>query len=108
MALAPWTGTATLRIDLEGHGREAIFEDVDLSRTVGWFTSIFPVVLDLAAGDDPRSMLLSVKAELRRLPNRGMGYGLLRYLSEESDVVEKLRSLPPAEISFNYLGQFDQ
>jgi non-ribosomal peptide synthase protein (TIGR01720 family) len=102
-----WSGTRCLLVNLEGHGREEILEGVDLSRTVGWFTTMFPVVLELQA-DAPGEALKSVKEQLRRIPNRGIGYGLLRYLKGDAAITEKLRSLPQAEVSFNYLGQFDQ
>jgi non-ribosomal peptide synthase protein (TIGR01720 family) len=82
--------------------------EVDLSRTVGWFTTIFPVYLDLRAADRPGEVLKSIKEQLRQIPNQGIGYGLLRYLSEDSAIVSQLRARPQAEISFNYLGQFDQ
>ena len=104
--LAPWAGVSSLTVDLEGHGREAIFEDVDVSRTVGWFTSIYPVTLE--ADDSTRECLQSVKEQLRRVPNNGIGYGLLRYLSEDKEVAARLGALPSAEVTFNYLGQFDE
>ena len=103
--LGYWTGAQTVRIDLEGHGREPLFEDVDLTRTVGWFTSMFPVRLELTT-DDVGEALKSVKEQLRRIPHRGLTYGLLRYLSDDVNVGEQLRALPRADISFNYLGQF--
>ncbi len=101
-----WTGSYSLLIDLEGHGREDLFEDVDLSRTVGWFTSIFPILLKLEDQDNAGEALKSVKEQLRRIPNRGIGYGIWRYLSEYDR--NQLQTLPQAEVSFNYLGQFDQ
>ncbi|MEH2147960.1 amino acid adenylation domain-containing protein [Nostoc sp.] len=101
-----WTGSHSLLIDLEGHGREDLFEDVDLSRTVGWFTSIFPVLLKLEDRNDPGEVIKSVKEQLRRIPNRGIDYGIWRYLS--SDESDRLKAFPQAELSFNYLGQFDQ
>jgi non-ribosomal peptide synthase protein (TIGR01720 family) len=107
-ALAPWTGGRSLRVDLEGHGREALFDEVDLSRTVGWFTSIFPVLLDLEGAASPGDALQAIKEQLRAIPNRGIGYGVLRYLRGDPVVAEQLRALPQAEVSFNYLGQFDQ
>ncbi len=107
-ACADWTGERCLLVDLEGHGREAIFEDVDLSRTVGWFTTIYPVLLELGEAWHVRDVLRSIKEQLRRIPNRGIGYGLLRYLGGEAQVAEKLQGLPRAEVSFNYLGQLDQ
>ena len=107
-AFARWTGVYALLVDLEGHGREEIFEDIDLSRTVGWFTTIFPVLLKLEKTDNLGEVLKSVKEQLRFIPNRGIGYGLLHYLDGDKTVVERLRTLPKAEVSFNYLGQFDQ
>lgn len=103
-----WTRSGVLLIDLEGHGREPLFEDVDLSRTVGWFTAIFPVILSLKNFSQPGDALLSVKEQLRRVPNRGIGYGLLRYLNTDTEIVGKLRALSHAELSFNYLGRLDQ
>ena len=103
-----WTDSYSLLIDLEGHGREDLFEDVDLSRTVGWFTSIFPVLLKLEEQDDPGEILKSVKEQLRRIPNRGIGYGIWRYLSIHESDRNQLQAFPKAEVSFNYLGQFDQ
>ena len=103
-----WTGNPTLLINLEGHGREPIFKDVDLLRTVGWFTTIFPVPLRLEGLSEPGEMLKSIKEQLRRIPSRGIGHGLLRYLQTDPEITSQLKSLPEAEISFNYLGQFDQ
>jgi non-ribosomal peptide synthase protein (TIGR01720 family) len=107
LAFARWTKVCSLLVDLEGHGREPIFEDIDLSRTVGWFTTIYPVLLDLGENVHPGNALKSVKEQLRRIPNRGIGYGLLRYLGRDKSIAEKLRKLPQPEVSFNYLGQFD-
>lgn len=102
------TGESSLLIDLEGHGREDLFEDVDLSRTVGWFTTLFPVGLQLQQIEQPGEALKSIKEQLRRIPNRGIGYGVLRYLNQNTTIHEKLKLLPAAQVSFNYLGQFDQ
>lgn len=99
-----WTGEQSLLVDLEGHGREAIANNIDLSRTVGWFTSIFPVLLTLEENLEPGEALKVVKEQLRSIPNRGIGYGVLRYLSKDA----QLQTLPQAEVRFNYLGQFDQ
>ncbi|MFN6563901.1 MAG: amino acid adenylation domain-containing protein [Nostoc sp. ChiSLP01] len=105
---AQWTGYDSLLIELEGHGREDLFEDVDLSRTVGWFTSLFPVCLQLEGLHHPGEALKSIKEQLRRIPNRGIGYGILRYLSMDATISKQLELLPEAQMSFNYLGQFDQ
>ncbi|MBV9385322.1 MAG: amino acid adenylation domain-containing protein, partial [Chroococcidiopsidaceae cyanobacterium CP_BM_ER_R8_30] len=102
-----WTGERGILFDLEGHGREELFEDVDLSRTVGWFTSIFPVWLELGEASHPGEALKSVKEQLRHIPHRGIGYGILRYLSQDAAVRWQLQTFPQAEVIFNYLGQFD-
>ncbi|MEH2159809.1 MAG: amino acid adenylation domain-containing protein [Nostoc sp.] len=107
-SFAGWTGYDSLLIELEGHGREDLFEDVDLSRTVGWFTSLFPVCLKLGGLHHPGEALKSVKEQLRRIPNRGIDYGILRYLSMDATINKQLELLPQAQVSFNYLGQFDQ
>ncbi len=107
-SFAHWTGKSSLLIDLEGHGREDLFEDVDLSRTVGWFTTLFPVGLQLENIDSPGDALKAVKEQLRRIPNRGIGYGVLRYLQSDRTIRGQLEQLPPAQMSFNYLGQFDR
>lgn len=88
------------QITLEGHGREPLFE-MDISRTVGWFTSVFPVVLDYAA--EPGEHLQATKESLRRIPHKGMDYLLVHYLSDQA-FTQAARD----DISFNYLGQFDQ
>jgi amino acid adenylation domain-containing protein/non-ribosomal peptide synthase protein (TIGR01720 family) len=106
--LAEWTASCSLLVDLEGHGREAITDDINLSRTVGWFTTIFPVLLTLEGISQPGEALKAIKEQLHSVPNRGIGYGVLRYLSEDSSVTMQLQNLPQAEVRFNYLGQFDQ
>lgn len=104
-AVTAWTGSRSLLLDLEGHGREDILEGVDLSRTVGWFTTIFPVVLHGGDSQNPLDALRSVKEHLRAIPNNGIGYGLLKYLTNDAD---ELRALPQADLRFNYLGQVDR
>jgi amino acid adenylation domain-containing protein/non-ribosomal peptide synthase protein (TIGR01720 family) len=103
-----WTGSNSLLIELEGHGREDILANVDLSRTVGWFTTIFPVLLDLCNNSHPGETLKTIKEQLRRIPLRGINYGVLRYLSNDTSIRDKLENLPPAAVRFNYLGQLDQ
>jgi amino acid adenylation domain-containing protein/non-ribosomal peptide synthase protein (TIGR01720 family) len=103
-----WTGTSSLLVDLEGHGREELFADIDVSRTVGWFTSLFPVFLHLSDIVTPVETLKTVKEQLRSIPLHGIGYGIFRYLSNDCSVSERLRTLPQAQVVFNYLGQFDQ
>lgn len=113
-----WTGENTLLVELEGHGREALFDDIDVSRTIGWFTTHFPVLLDLSPETDTSVengnksqaigwVIKSLKEQLRRIPHRGIGYGLLRYLSNNPEITQQLQAFPEAEVSFNYLGRFD-
>ncbi|QQE72803.1 amino acid adenylation domain-containing protein [Brevibacillus composti] len=106
-SFARWTGSDELLIDLEGHGRDPFAEDLDLSRTVGWFTSLYPLHVKASAAHGPGLLLKAVKEQMRGVPNNGMRYGLLRYLSGD-DAGQALRKLPRAEISFNYLGQYDE
>ncbi len=103
-AFSQWTGVNSLLIDLEGHGREDIIPNIDLSRTIGWFTTIFPVYLHLEANSAPEAALKTIKEQLRSIPHRGINYGVLRYLRRD----EALQVMPQAEVKFNYLGQFDQ
>jgi amino acid adenylation domain-containing protein/non-ribosomal peptide synthase protein (TIGR01720 family) len=105
--LRHWLGGGAILLDVEGHGREEIFDGTDLSRTVGWFTTIFPLLLDLDSAEAPGEALKAVKEQVRRVPGRGLGYGLLRYLGIPQ-TASRLRSLPPAEVLFNYLGQLDR
>ncbi|MBW4617798.1 MAG: amino acid adenylation domain-containing protein [Cyanosarcina radialis HA8281-LM2] len=127
-AFAEWTGEPALLLDLEGHGREEIFPDVDVSRTVGWFTTVFPVFLDLGEIEitAARKALQTIKEQLRGIPNRGFNYGVLRYLSQNlaneyllrrrcanaatqtKSACADFKNENKATVSFNYLGQFDQ
>ncbi len=104
--LARWTGSPRTLVDLEGHGREELFEDIDLTRTVGWFTSIYPVALTVDPAADWATTLKSVKEQLRAVPGRGLGYGALRHLAgPDAPLGQPGRAVP--QISFNYLGRFD-
>ncbi len=103
-----WTGAQHLIVDVEGHGREALSEEVLLTRTVGWFTSIYPLLLEVEAGSDHGERLKSIKEQVRRVKNGGIGYGVLRYLSADEAVHWQLREHPNAEISFNYMGRHDE
>ena len=108
-----WTNSKAMRLTLEGHGREDLFDDVDLSRTVGWFTSGFPVLLQSLDNDDSNptnlaSVVRDVKDTLRSIPRHGVGFGILRYLHPEATVRNTLASSGHAEVSFNYLGQFKE
>jgi amino acid adenylation domain-containing protein/non-ribosomal peptide synthase protein (TIGR01720 family) len=112
-ALARWTGGERVAVELEGHGREDILDTVDLSRTVGWFTTLYPVLLEVpdAAPDGPgtgwRHLVRSVRRQLRAIPGGGLGYGALRTFGTPG-IREKLaRRGPGPQVVFNYLGQWD-
>jgi len=107
-SLGSWIGGESLLVDLEGHGREDIGDNSDTSRTVGWFTTIFPVRLDLRQTVSMEAALGHVKEQLRQIPHRGLGYGALRYLCNDVAVRDALHAHPQAAVAFNYLGQFDQ
>jgi len=119
LALTKWrarrgTEFAEVLIKLEGHGREEdMVPGADLSRTVGWFTSAFPVRLDLngidvrdafAGGPAMGSAVKAVKEQLLAIPDKGMGFGLLRYLNGETGKILESAASPP-QVSFNYLGR---
>ncbi|MFD4917050.1 condensation domain-containing protein [Streptomyces virginiae] len=100
-------------VDVEGHGREDVVDGTDLSRTVGWFTTVFPVRLALgrpdldearAGGPAVGAALRLVKEELRAVPDKGIGFGLLRHLNSRTGPDLAARGIP--EIGFNYLGRF--
>ncbi|WP_096144848.1 non-ribosomal peptide synthetase, partial [Pseudomonas fluorescens] len=103
--ISRWSEQSAALIQLEGHGREDLFDDIDLSRTVGWFTSLYPVRLH-AEGELPEA-IKAVKEQLRAVPDKGLGYGLLRYLGAPH-AQESLANLTAPRITFNYLGQFDR
>ena len=91
-------------MQLEGHGREDLFDSIDLTRTVGWFTSMFPVKLTPQAS--LADSIKFIKEQLRAVPNKGIGFGALRYLGE-AQAQQTLAALAVPRITFNYLGQFD-
>ncbi|MBU2713549.1 non-ribosomal peptide synthetase, partial [Zooshikella harenae] len=102
LTVTEWQNSQAIRIELEGHGREAINDEFDLNETVGWFTTIFPVVLQRTEGEID-AQIKAVKEYLRAIPNKGLGYGVLRQLSRDND----LNTTEAVDIVFNYLGQFD-
>lgn len=104
-ALASWTGNRLVQVDLEGHGREEIGAEVDLSRTVGWFTSFYPLLLDIRSATTMEETLRLIKEHIRQVPNRGIGYLVLRYLTSDMAVRTQLEEMPEVEVAFNYMGQ---
>ncbi|MDM5265145.1 non-ribosomal peptide synthetase [Bacillus wiedmannii] len=105
LTVKEWAKTDCVAIDLEGHGRETIDNRVDLSRTIGWFTSEFPVIFEINNNELPHAIKM-VKETLRKIPNKGIGHGIIKYLTDRKkhNIDFKLRP----EIIFNYLGQFEQ
>ncbi|MEM9821238.1 MAG: amino acid adenylation domain-containing protein, partial [Bacteroidota bacterium] len=101
-----WAGRKNLVIGLEGHGREDLFKALDLSSTVGWFTNLYPVALETTSSMDASSLIKNVKEQLRTVPGKGMGYGLLKYLNQDEAVRARL-SNTQWDVVFNYLGQID-
>jgi iturin family lipopeptide synthetase B len=98
-----WTGDDRCGLTVEGHGREALDGDIDTTRTIGWFTSIFPVTIPLPRNSSEGAAIEVVKDALRAIPRKGAGYTVLRYLGGEA--VGRLSPLP--SLAFNYLGRFD-
>jgi amino acid adenylation domain-containing protein/FkbM family methyltransferase/non-ribosomal peptide synthase protein (TIGR01720 family) len=103
-ALYQWAGQHSFLLDVVGHGREALFDDVDLSHSVGWFATIYPVLLDCGREADWRQELDLIKGQLEEVPNNGVHYGLLRYLSDDTRIGDELRALPQADAVLNYVG----
>ncbi len=106
LLLSSWTGREAVAFRLEGHGREPSVSDMNLTRTIGWFTSMFPVCIRLSAGASLGETIKSVKEQLRGIPDRGISYGVLRYCHPDEAVRTALTASEPQAL-FNYLGQFD-
>ncbi|MDQ4125290.1 MAG: amino acid adenylation domain-containing protein, partial [Actinomycetota bacterium] len=104
LAVQEWKGSPGLLVNLEGHGRNEAFEGANLFATVGWFTSVYPFFNELDPGDLVRASLERTKAGLAAIPNKGFGYGALRYLTPEG---RRLGDAPQPEIVFNYFGRID-
>lgn len=102
-ALGRFTASDEVLVELEGHGREALFDDIDLSRTIGWFTSHFPVRLQVQ--EQREATLKGVQDTLRQIPSKGVGFGILQYLAC-AEWRSLITALPRPRVTFNYLGQF--
>ncbi|MCK4760832.1 MAG: amino acid adenylation domain-containing protein [Candidatus Aminicenantes bacterium] len=105
MALEEWAGIDKIAVNLEGHGREPIVEELDISRTIGWFTSLYPVLLDMSRSKELSYRIKYIKETLHRVPARGTGYGILKYLTQADERPGLSFQLEPG-ICFNYLGRF--
>ncbi|HEU4457453.1 MAG TPA: amino acid adenylation domain-containing protein [Longimicrobium sp.] len=107
-AAAAWTGSGRLLVDVEGHGREeAGAGGADLSRTVGWFTTLHPLLVDVGGAAGADGALKAVKEQARAVPNRGIGHGALRWLHPDPAVRSALAAMPAAGVRFEYLGRLD-
>lgn len=101
-ALNDWTGSSSLLIDLEGDGRAVPLGALDLSRTVGWCATRFPLRVELPGDANAGARIKAVKEQLRRIPQQGLGYGVLRYLGTDPVVAAALEAQSQAELSFRY------
>ncbi|MCW3115037.1 MAG: amino acid adenylation protein, partial [Segetibacter sp.] len=101
--LCEWSETDLVVIGHEGHGREDIVEGIDTSRTVGWFTNLYPVFLQAGESQDSDELIKTVKEQLRQIPDKGLGYGVLKYINKEED----LQNTKCWDVVFNYFGQLD-
>jgi non-ribosomal peptide synthase protein (TIGR01720 family) len=104
--IADWSGAGRVRVGLERHGREPLVPAADLSRTIGWMTAYFPVVLEAPGEADAGGVLRATKETLRAIPHRGAGYGVLRYLRDDAGS-RALAALPAPELIFNHAGRID-
>jgi amino acid adenylation domain-containing protein/non-ribosomal peptide synthase protein (TIGR01720 family) len=103
-----WTGKDVLAINLEAHGRESVVKNVNLTRSVGWFTALYPVILSLPGDIDPGTAIKLIKEQLRSIPHHGLGYGILRYLRPVTSPANLLKREATPSVSFNYLGQLPE
>ncbi|HLL48939.1 MAG TPA: condensation domain-containing protein, partial [Longimicrobiaceae bacterium] len=106
--LGRWAGGGRVWVELEGHGREEVVEGVELSRSVGWFSTQTPVLLDVSGAAGEGESLRAVKEQVRGVPGRGIGYGALRWPAGGEGAGGALAEVPRAEVLFNYLGQLDR
>jgi non-ribosomal peptide synthase protein (TIGR01720 family) len=105
-AWSRWSGSPLLQVDVEGHGRDLLSGALDVSRTVGWFTTVFPLALDLRS-DSVHDAAAAARDALESLPMRGGSHGLLRYLHPDAAVRDGLAARRYSELLFNYLGTSD-
>jgi amino acid adenylation domain-containing protein/non-ribosomal peptide synthase protein (TIGR01720 family) len=106
-AFARWTGSGSLLLRQTLHGRDPVFDDVDLSRTVGWISTTAPVLLELDGTEPPAEALASIAAQIERVPLRGLGYGLLRYMTGDPGIAGRMAAVAATPAAtFNFLGRF--
>jgi non-ribosomal peptide synthase protein (TIGR01720 family) len=105
-AWGDWAGTSRLCFDLEGHGRDSLADELDLSSSIGWFTTVFPVALELDAAE-PEAAMRSVRRQLEATESRGASHGIVRYLGESKETAKALAEAGRPELLFNFLGRTD-
>ncbi|HVI46517.1 MAG TPA: amino acid adenylation domain-containing protein, partial [Chitinophaga sp.] len=103
IVISDYNDHSAVSVGLEGHGRESINSDVDISRTAGWFTSLYPVLFQVKDKNNIAQVIKHVKEQLRKVPGGGLGFGVLKYL----DKAVTLQVEDPWDIVFNYLGRLD-
>jgi len=106
ITLCKWNSADKIVISMEGHGRESISEGIDTSRTIGWFTSLYPVLLEISPDRNLSDLIKGVKEQLRRIPDKGLGYGVLKYINKDEKFADSNKD--SWNIVFNYLGQLDK
>jgi len=107
IAISEMTQHRAVLLEMEGHGREDLFENADVSRTIGWFLASYPVVLAVPGNVDTKQKAMNIAQQLRAVPNNGIGFGILRYLSDDEQVKKQLEKIALPEVTVNYQGQFD-
>jgi len=107
IAFQRWSNLQQLVLDIESHGRESLDPEHDFSRSLGWFTSLYPVRLDFPTTNEPNQWIKQIKESLRAVPQAGAGYGMLRYLHADPAIRASLVPTHAPAIAFNYLGQLD-
>jgi iturin family lipopeptide synthetase C len=106
MALKSVFGQRRFAVSLEGHGREELFSGFNINRTIGWFTTIYPVILNCPDTPGLDRAIKEIKETLHRVPNKGIGFGILNHLTAGGQKETNGFKLKP-QISFNYLGEFE-
>ena len=96
-----WTGLCEIVIEMENNGRN--IEGINVSRTVGWFTAIYPLKISISSADTG-DQIKQIKESIREVPQNGVGYGILKYLTDEDNEIDERMT----ELRFNYLGRFDK
>ncbi|KAL1922696.1 uncharacterized protein VTP21DRAFT_10235 [Calcarisporiella thermophila] len=106
LSLQAITGETKLSLNLEGHGREPWNNQLDVSRTVGWFTTMYPVTLSMLSSDPLDMVIKNVKSAIRAIPDKGLSYGAIKYLTTSTEATKAIKELGRTSLSFNYLGHF--